>query len=174
MSLQTRVSKLEDVSGINEPCEVCEASKRLNMRLNEMVTRLGIVLPKSPPAKLQDVCSWCLRPVALDLGGLKVSERVIYERMSEAYEKGTICLPENSTLRAELDAAFEREGREMYGQHYDQYMIESQIFEDEVAEISRRRVPRRLYLCCVPGCACSYPKTEDEYHRNAKASGIAA
>jgi hypothetical protein len=94
--------------------------------------------------------------------------------MRAVYPAGTLCLPENKTLYDELTAAFERVEREVYGEHYETLRETFDIFLDELAEISTRRAPRLKYICRVSGCACTYPKTLDEYNRRLKVRGIAA
>jgi len=173
-NLQSRLGKLELSTGINEPCEVCEAIERSKIRFEELIKRLGIVERKRTPALMKVECKWCLRLVELDLSFCNVSERVLWERMVSAFPAGTLCLPENKTLRDELNAAFERVAREKYGKHYDEYREIDNIYLDELAEISQRRVPRFHYVCRVKDCACSYPKDEAEYLSRTKSRGLAA
>lgn len=174
MRLQNRVEKLEWATGINVPCEVCEAISRSEARTLELEARLGIIEPKVPPVPFQTNCGWCLRPVTVDLCDFNLGERVLYERMRAVYPAGTLCLPENKALWDELTAAFDRIAREKYGDHYDQYREVQNVYLNELAEISTRRAPRTIYLCRVPGCSCSHPKTEGEWHRRVQTRGIAA
>lgn len=171
MSVQSRLGKLEEATGINEPCEVCETVGRFTKSAVELLNRIGIV-DRTPSAITSITCAWCLRPITVDVAEYTLSERVLFERLDAAYTNGTFCLPENKTLWDEVTAALDRSARKKYGQHYERYRELEDKCHSEINEIATRRAPLKMYLCRVAGCACEYPKTEAEWRANAKAKGL--
>lgn len=174
MSMQTRIKKLEHATGINEPCEVCDLVDDYAKRAVTIRRELGI--PVSNPqgrAPWLHTCPWCLRQVDTDIGDFTLSERVLFERRDAAGEQGRVCAPENATLDDEIDAAVERVQRKLYGPHYETGAHLLERFKAEIDRIVERRVPRFHYLCRVEGCACGYPKTEEEFRANVQAKGLA-
>lgn len=167
MKAENRIRKIEEATGINEPCEVCEASNEFARRVQEFLEAHNIKRLETQPSDILTIaCAWCLRPVRVSLIGFTLSERVLYERMDAVYEAGTLCEPGNATLHSELDAAFKRLSQEWYGEHAGEYEQLVEECSQKIDEIAARKAPRKIYLCRVPGCECQYPKTEEEWHRN--------
>jgi hypothetical protein len=169
MNVQTRVSKLEEATGINEPCEVCEASSRLSAKITDFNRSIGFKRDKPGPGDLANkVCAWCLRSVATNYAGYSISLRVLFERCEAAFDQGAYCALENETLMEELEAACELQEREWYGTYYESVKALIDEYRAEVEEIFTRTAPRKIYLCRVPACMCDYPKTEKEWQSNVK------
>lgn len=68
MSIQTRVEKLEQATGINEPCEVCDLIEEFVKRSLAVMTEFGIPIRESPRTAITPhTCPWCLRRGNQDL-----------------------------------------------------------------------------------------------------------
>lgn len=163
-NLQTRVGKLEQVTGINEPCEICEAVNKYTERIVALRKSLGIALRPVKSVRINVRCGWCCASHSCDVGEYTTTERALWERIKEADQSGTFCLPENRNLFDDLFAAIDRLAREDYGAHYNLYKELSDECNAKIQRVASRNVPRSIYLCRVPGCKCDYPKTEAEWH----------
>lgn len=164
--LERRVEKIEQATGINEPCEVCDAIDRCAKRVVELQYQLGIESDKRAPVIKHFRCAWCLRDTVLDVVEYTEEERALVDRIEEGYANGTYCA--DPSLWDELAAAFDRVDREKYGAHYDRFREIYDACNAEIEEVMTRRAPRNLYLCRVPGCSCNSPKTEAEWLRNVR------
>jgi hypothetical protein len=166
MNIQTRVEKLEQATGINEPCEICDLIEDYVKRELKMMAELRLPIRESPrPVIMSRTCPWCLRSADSDRSLFTLSERVLFERRAAAAAQGQLCLPENATLDEEITAAFARVDRELYGPHYEACAGLRERFKAEVERVVARNKPRFHYLCRVEGCTCEYPKTEEEFLR---------
>ncbi len=172
MSLKSRLAKLEYTSGINDPCVVCDAIERHGRRAGELAERLGIASEPKGKAMVLLTCKWCLRGKEYNLYSFTVSERALMEKMELAYESGTLC--EHPTLHDEIEAMFERAFRRNRGAHYEQFQKLEAEWQSEFDRVIIGVVPRFHYLCRVPNCSCDHPKTDEEWERNVRASGLRA
>jgi hypothetical protein len=167
--LQNRVRKLEDATGINEPCEVCEAAKRFEAKLEDFHKSIRFKRAKPKPDELVTrACYWCLRPRVESWAGYSENLRALFERLSVAWEQGTLCAPENANLFEELKIACEVHERGLYGEHYDAVKALIDEYIDEMPKIAARTNPRKIYFCRGLDCHCNYPKTEEEWRARMK------
>lgn len=166
MKAENRIRKIEEATGINEPCPVCEHIDDLEPRLLALAARLGVQLPQPFGPKMAFPCYYCPRVKYLEVGEFSVSERVLFERLESAFTEGWLCMPENSTIREEIGMAIERISRAKWGEHHAKVEAVCDEHLEELKQICAHLIPRRIYVCRVPGCGCEYPKTEEEWHRN--------
>jgi hypothetical protein len=82
MSLQTRLEKLEQVTGINEPCAMCETVDKFTERMVALQKGLGIVPKPAKPVRINIECGWCLTSRPCDVCDYTLSERTLGARSS--------------------------------------------------------------------------------------------
>jgi hypothetical protein len=157
-----RVKRLEIQTGINEPCEVCDAVREFGARLDELAEQHG-ARDDTPPVMMTLRCAWCLTPVRYNVAIYAPADRALFERNETAYRDGLYCLPENLDLYEETEAAFRRAARERFAACYDEYERLTAESNARIDDIARRKAPRLMYLCRVPGCQCEAPKTPEEW-----------
>jgi hypothetical protein len=162
-TVERRIKKAEEQTGINEPCPVCDLQARLEARIEEFERSIGITPTRPRPCDVAyGPCSWCLRPREINLTDHSISERALWEKWDALHDAGLRCA--HKDVKAELDAMLEATGRRKYGEHYDTYAAMLDEFSSSLRGL--RGIPKRIYLCRVPGCQCNYAKTLEEAHAN--------
>jgi hypothetical protein len=172
--ITSRVEKLEEACGVNQPCEFCDFMEKQNRRWTETLTRYGY---QSPALKESDIrlcpCAWCGRPVKTSFANFTASERALFDRMEATGRDGTMCALENATLFDEIFAACKRADAITFGEAYQAQEVQelkAAMLKETIdltnALADRGIMPRLHYICRVDGCACNYPKSESEYQAN--------
>jgi hypothetical protein len=169
MKAESRIRKIEEATGINEPCVVCDV---LNSELAEFFAwfvEKGLNKPEDTPRDLMPrVCHWCGKTRQQDVTDYSVSERALIERHDGAWFAGRFCAAENKGLHDELLSIYDERSREQLGIYYEagRAMTNAAIERTRAYIEERHPCPFYHYICTVEGCTCEYPKSEAEWHRN--------
>jgi hypothetical protein len=150
--LQTRLEKLEDRAGINEPCVICETAAKHAERFAELRVKAGLPLRATPSDEIKGLCYWCLRLHTTDVTGYSLSERALMERVYSAYEEGRMCTPEFERDKADLEAITAEREEVMYGPEIERVCADIELEMGEAMYLAGE--PKLKYVCQVPGCDC--------------------
>jgi hypothetical protein len=147
--LRDRMRKLEEATGWQRPCAVCDAISAWS----ERVAALRTTPPRGAPVFYDSTCAWCLRVVRCDLADYTPAEQKLYRRWLALLDAGQLCAPETESLWAQLESAFDGHGRELYGPGYGALAAE---LERALARACAEMVtPLRPPVCRVPNCTCA-------------------
>jgi hypothetical protein len=163
MRTEMRLKRIEEATGVNEPCEVCDHIEASIVQIEELALRLGVPLSEATPPEMAFPCHYCLRVKYIKVGEFSLSERVLFERLHAAYDAGTLCTPENYRLRDEIGAACDGHSRAEWGEHFPALQSLTSEQHENLAQICAHLIPRKIYLCRVSGCGCNHSKTEEEW-----------
>lgn len=169
-SIERRVEKIEQATGINEPCPVCVATLRLNKRAAELQRALNLPLPDAS-RMMRLRCFYCQREEVYPVGSFTPEEIAAFEADSIFYARGEMCRPEAKRAADMMLEAVERMTATYYGEHADKFQA---ILDDYMAEVFGDAFRFRAvsaYLCRVPGCGCDYPRTLAEWRKNVTENG---
>jgi hypothetical protein len=169
VTLSSRLKKIEKALGVGGHCEACQLTEAFVARMAELEKSLGIW--RRPPEGGRTVritCLWCNAPRDIYCGDLTRKEAAEFEESEGFYRRGLLCSPEYEPLRARVSDALERTSRAYYGAHWETCEPLRREYIEQLKAIRAAGVP---YLCRLPGCACDFPKTLDEWRRNAQANG---
>lgn len=138
MNLQNRLERLEQATGINDPCPVCDLRARFEARIKEFELSLGIKPVRPRPCDLTySPCPCCLRQRETNLSGYSISERALWEKW-KAVRRGGLRY-KNEVVKAELLAMCEAVSRRKYGEHYDTYAAMLDEFRRDLRPMLRTR-----------------------------------
>ncbi|MGA9997399.1 MAG: hypothetical protein WBP93_18415 [Pyrinomonadaceae bacterium] len=169
MKLENRLQRLEQETGINEPCVVCDVLNAELAPLYAFCIEKGLHRDEGEPRDLMPrVCHWCGKTLNQDVTSYTVSERALIERYEAAFFEGRYCAPENAGVHDKLLAMYETVSRRTSGDYYGELNELERKAVDFMLKYIEENAPRPFYhyLCTVEGCACEYPKTEAEWQAN--------
>jgi hypothetical protein len=137
MGLSQRLEKLEETSGINEPCALCACNGDTNAVIYRFMTERGIHWPE--PARKSEIfhlrCPWCGALHDMFVEGytraeIEAEKRINQEEM-ECCETGRAPRPEIVELCKWILQRRRELGVQMFGDVYEQAMEASGYFEWE-------------------------------------------
>lgn len=166
---ENRLQRLEQETGINEPCVVCDVLNAELAPLYAFCIEKGLHRDENEPRDIMPrVCHWCGKTSNQDVTVYTVSERALIERHEAAFFEGRYCAPENKGLHDELLEMYETVSRRQSGDHYEElYALERKAVAFMLEYIEENDpCPVYHYLCTVENCACEYPKSEAEFQAN--------
>jgi len=136
MNLETRLKKLEDVTGVNQPCYVCTPNRESAQAFNDYLEERGwVVQTPKRPHRYEEHCPRCGEAFYYDLSFLDAETRAEFLLLSEEDEKlRQAGLERSQELQRTWEALILRlipQEREFYGEHYDDATIAShQLLKD--------------------------------------------
>lgn len=169
MNLKGRLEKAAQASGVDEPCEGCEARKRFEVRAWELAQSLGLpLLDDSQSFRL--ACVFCAEPIIYPVGHFTPDEVAAFEAHDGFYWRGELCLPAARAADEAQRAACDRAAVLHYGDHAGDFR---RISDDYAAELRNLKTMRlsTAYVCRVPGCECEFPKTVEMWRTNVEVNG---
>ncbi|MGA9996529.1 MAG: hypothetical protein WBP93_14020 [Pyrinomonadaceae bacterium] len=169
MKAENRIRKMEEATGINEPCVVCDV---LNSELAEFYAWFAdksLEKLDGPRDLMPRVCHWCGKTRPQDVTHYTVNERALIERHDAAWFAGRLtCAPECKGLHDELLAMYEKHSYIQLGVYYEEGRAMSDAAVERMLAYIEENAPCPFYhyICTVEGCTCEYPKSEKEFQAN--------
>jgi hypothetical protein len=135
MNLHGRVKKIEEATGINDPCWMCEVCDGMAREFINYLEARGAPLPQVSPADLlPNACPACGLAGQTNVAGYDESERALFLKSKEAvrlFYQGEIGFEESDALLTEFIEIAERKDEAQMGEHYKAAMAVSQKWARE-------------------------------------------
>jgi hypothetical protein len=107
--------------------------------------------------------------IEVGLYGMTAEEVADYDLTDRLYEGGAVCAPEFEDVARRCCDAMKRAEEVFFGEHFAE--VDRLVDEYKARLDAIRRAPRP-YLCRVPGCSCTLPKTLDEWRAFCRGEGL--
>jgi hypothetical protein len=146
-AIKKRIARIEDETGIKEPCAVCEVTSRYC----EKLIAVRKLPPASPALMVNRRCAWCGCPYSVNMGDYGPELAKEWEECLALHDAGKYCDPKVQARYEGARARMEERSREIYGPEYTAIIQEAERAMDEVTRALPLRIP---YVCTVEGCTC--------------------
>lgn len=153
MNLQSRVKKIEEETGIADPCWMCEATAGITLAFRGCLESRGVFIPNAAPWDLMTMpCVACGKPEPVSLTNYDKGERELYIKTHEAlaaHYNGKMTFEELNVWLSKFIELCDRKDGERIGEHFKEARacasrwVHSYYDRPDVAAVMRRFFARR-------------------------------